>query len=585
MSDDKPAMSESRTAMSDNWIAERVAAARERSGIPDRIDTTRYRSVLAMFSESVKRFADRPAFSSLGRTITFRELDELSARFGAYLQQLPGLQPGDRIALQLPNIIQYPVALFGAMRAGFVVVNTNPLYSAHEAEHQFKDADVRALVVLANVAHQPAKILKNTQIKHVIVTELADLHSPLKRRVINFAVRHIKKMVPAYEIPNAICFTEAIARGNAGALRQAEPGHEDLAVLQYTGGTTGVAKGAMLSHRNLIANTLQGAAMFTTYDFEEGREIFISPLPLYHIYSFILSMIMLTSGSHSVLIPNPRDLDAMVKEMKKWPFTGLSGLNTLFVALCEHAGFRSLDFSRLKVTISGGMALTSGAAKRWVEVTGHPVYEGYGLTEASPVVSVNPGNNNQLGTIGLPVSSTEVRFVDDDCRDVPAGSPGELCVRGPQVMQGYWNRPDETEKVFIEGDWLRTGDIGVIREDGFLKIVDRKKDVITVSGFKVFPGEVEDVISRHPDVQECAVIGVPDEHSGEVVKAFVVPCRPGVTEEAIRTFAREELTGYKIPKHVEFRKDLPKSNVGKVLRRELRDEELARLNAGGGAKA
>ncbi|MDX9874639.1 MAG: AMP-binding protein [Spongiibacteraceae bacterium] len=564
-------------------IARRVAQARDQAGVAQTIDVDRYRNLLAMFGEAVARFAERPAFTSLGRTLTFAELDRYSAGFAAWLQSQPDLKPGDRIALQLPNIVQYPVALFGALRAGLVVVNTNPLYSAAEAEHQFNDAGVKALVVLANVAHVAASILPRTGVKVVIVTEVADLHPPLRRAVINFAARRIKKMVPPFDIPGAVRYTDVIRQGDPGQLRQADPEPNELAVLQYTGGTTGVAKGAMLSHRNLMANTLQGEEMFATYGIRPGQETFIAPLPLYHIYSFILSMIMLTSGNHSVLIPNPRDLNAMVKDMKKWPFTGLSGLNTLFVALCNHEGFRALDFSHLKVTISGGMALTSGAARRWQECTGQPVFEGYGLTEASPVVSVNPGNNNQLGTIGIALSSTEVRLIDDDGNDVPINEPGELCVRGPQVMLGYWNRDDETRKVLDAEGWLKTGDIAVVREDGYLKIVDRKKDLITVSGFKVFPGEVEDVISRHPGIVECAVIGVPDEHSGEVVKVFVVARDPSLTEAAVREFARQELTGYKVPKMVEFRSELPKSNVGKVLRRELREEEARKSAAGQGS--
>jgi long-chain acyl-CoA synthetase len=371
-----------------------------------------------------------------------------------------------------------------------------------------------------------------------------------------------------------VAFTHAMSEGAASELKPRPRNPQDIAVLQYTGGTTGVAKGAMLSHRNLIANTLQGAAMFNTYGIKPAAETFIAPLPLYHIYSFILSMIMLTSGNHCILIPNPRDLKGLIGEMRRNKFTGFCGLNTLFVALNQRPEFAQLDFSNLKVTLSGGMALTTAAAQEWLRITGCPVYEGYGLTEASPVVSVNPGNDNQLGTIGIAVPGTFIKVVDEDNRELDIDQPGELCVKGPQVMLGYWQRDDETRKVLDAEGWLRTGDIAIVRADGFIKIVDRKKDLIVVSGFKVFPGEVEDVISRHPDVVECAAIGVPDEHSGEAVKVFVVKRRPGLTEQEVRDFAHKSLTGYKVPKQVEFRKDLPKSNVGKVLRRELRDEEM-----------
>jgi long-chain acyl-CoA synthetase len=470
------------------------------------------------------------------------------------------------------------VALFGAMRAGFVVVNTNPLYSAPEVEHQLRDAGAKALIVLANFAHNVSTVLANTDVRLVIVSELADLHPPLQRTLINFAVRYIKRMVPAFHIPGAIAFRTAL-RADPATVQSVPMQPHDVAVLQYTGGTTGVAKGAMLSHRNLTANAQQGAAMFATYGLRNGCETFIAPLPLCHIYSFTLSMILLTSGNHSVLIPNPRDLKGLVAEMRRYPFTGFSGLNTLFVALCQREDFAALDFSRLKATVSGGMALTGGAAERWRQITGKGVYEGYGLTEASPVVSINPGTNNQIGTIGVALPATQVKVVDEHNLELDINQPGELCVRGPQVMLGYWQRADETSKVLDADGWLRTGDIAIVREDGYIKIVDRIKDVIVVSGFKVYPGEVEDVLSRHPDILECAAIGVPDEHSGEVVKAFVVLRRPGLTEQQVRDYCHENLTGYKVPKQVEFRKDLPKSNVGKVLRRALRDEALGNTPA------
>src|SRR5690606_36177592 len=545
--------------------------ARAQAGVNDSIDFERFKNLIVMFDHAVATFPDKPAFSSLGHTLTLRQLDQLSRRFTAFLQRQPQLQVGDRIAIQLPNLIQYPVALFGAMRAGMVVVNTNPLYSAPELEHQLQDSGAKALVVLANFAHNAASVIARTQVRLVIVSELADLHSPLRRVLINSVARYIKRMVPAYHIAGAIAFRDALD-ADPTAARTVDAGPHDLALLQYTGGTTGVAKGAMLSHRNLTANAQQGAAMFATYGMRDGVETFIAPLPLCHIYSFTVSMILLSSGNHSVLIPNPRDLDALIGEMRRYPFTGFCGLNTLFVALCQRPDFAALDFSRMKVTVSGGMALTTGAAQRWKQVTGSDVYEGYGLTEASPVVSVNPGTNNQIGTSGVAVPGTSVKIVDDDNQSLEVNQPGELCVRGPQVMLGYWQRDDETVKVLDQEGWLRSGDIAIVREDGYLKIVDRKKDVIVVSGFKVFPGEVEDVLSRHPDILECAVIGVRDEHSGEVVKAFVVPRRQNLTEQEVRDFCHESLTGYKVPKHVEFRTELPKSNVGKVLRRALRDE-------------
>jgi long-chain acyl-CoA synthetase len=549
-----------------------IEQARSKLGIPSSIDAERYNSILDLFDETVRKYPDQPAFTSIGRTLTFREVDQFATQFAAFLQRQPQLQSGDRIAIQLPNLVQYPVALFGALRAGLVVVNTNPLYSAPEMEHQLNDAGAKALVVLANVAQTAASLLDKTGVRLVIVTELADLHAPVKRILINFAARYIKRMVPAFHIPAAIPFTQALREGRDATLRPVSHAPHDLAVLQYTGGTTGVAKGAMLSHRNLIANTLQGVAMCATYGVKPAEETFIVPLPLYHIYSFILSMVMFSNGNHCILIPNPRDIKGLIGEMRRRPFTGFCGLNTLFVALNQRPEFAALDFSRLKVTLSGGMALTTGAAKEWQRITGTPVYEGYGLTEASPIVSVNPGNNNQLGTIGLPVPETFVKVVSEDDRELGLNEPGELCVKGPQVMLGYWQRDDETRKVLDSDGWLRTGDIAVVREDGYIKIVDRKKDLIVVSGFKVFPGEVEDVVSQHPDVAECAAIGIPDEHSGEAVKIFVVPRRSGVTEQSIRDFCHERLTGYKVPKRVEFRKSLPKSNVGKVLRRELRDE-------------
>lgn len=562
-----------------------IQTARAKLGIPSSVPFERYDSVLAMLDEAVAKFPQQPAFTSLGHTLTLGELDRLSRHFAAFLQSRSELQPGDRIALQLPNLIQYPVALFGAMRAGLIVVNTNPLYRPEEIEHQLNDAGAKALVVLANVAASAEKVLGNTAVKLVIVTRLADLHPPLARSVIHFVARYIKRIVPNLALPGAVGLRDALRLGRSLPLQAMVHSADEIAILQYTGGTTGVAKGAMLSHRNLIANTLQGREMFLTYGIREASESFVLPLPLYHIYSFTFSMIMLTAGNHCLLIPNPRDLDSMVRDMRRHRFTGVCGINTLFMALCEHAGFRALDFSQLKATISGGMALTKTAAERWQQITGKPVYEGYGLTEASPVVSVNPGTNNQIGTIGIVVPDTQIKVIDDDGKSLDINQPGELCVRGPQVMLGYWQRPDETTAVLDGEGWLRTGDIAIIREDGYTKIVDRKKDMIVVSGFKVYPGEIEDVVAHHPDVKLCAAIGVPDEHSGEAVQLYVVKRHAALTEQAVRDYCREHLTNYKVPRHVIFRDDLPKSPVGKVLRRELREEALQGLTRNDSAKS
>ncbi len=541
-----------------------------RLGIDPAVDTAAHASVLALFDDCVARFGDAPAYTSLGRTISYRELDQLSRQFAAWLQQCSGLQQGDRVAIQLPNLVQYPVALFGAMRAGMIVVNTNPLYTPRELHHQLVDSGAKVLVVLANVAHVAQEALQGTQVEKVVVVEVADLHAPLKRWLINNAAKYLKKLVPPFHIPGAIRFTAVMAQGRHCGLVPATPTGQDVAVLQYTGGTTGVSKGAMLSHANLVANALQCREMFRTVDYHAQGEILIQPLPLYHIYAFIVSLTVMATGNHVVLIPNPRDLPGFVKELRKWRFTGFVGLNTLFVALCHNAEFRTLDFSGLKMTLSGGMALTRSAWEAWKQLTGSSICEGYGLTEASPVICVNPGNGNQQGTVGLPVPGTRVKLVDEQGGEVADGEPGELCAQGPQVMLGYWQRPEETRKVLSEDGWLRTGDVAVYTPEGYLRIVDRIKDMISVSGFKVFPNEIEDVLCQHPGVLECAVIGIPDEHSGEAVKAFVVRKDPTLTDKALLNYARESLTGYKLPRHIEFRDSLPKSNVGKVLRKELR---------------
>lgn len=527
-------------------------------------------SINEVMALACQRFGKQPAFSSLGRTLSYSELDRLSADFAAYLQQVLGLKPGERIAVQLPNLIQYPVVVFGALRAGLVVVNTNPLYTANEMQHQFNDSGAKALVVFAGCCDRVEKILATTQIKHLITTEVADLHSTPKRLLLNAVVKHVKKMVPAYSLPNAVTLPQALRLGRRHQHLPATPTPDDVAVLQYTGGTTGVAKGAMLTHGNLVANYLQLAQHFGDF-IGQSKETFIGPLPLYHIYAFTMHcMLLLGSGNHSVLIPNPRDIPGFVKELKKWKFTGFAGLNTLFVALSNNKEFAELDFSALKFTASGGMALTTAAAKHWQQVTGCQIIEGYGLTETSPGVTFNQPGHVQLGTIGQALPLTELQVVDDDEQVLPAGQPGELYVRGPQVMQGYWQQAAETAMVMTGDGWFKTGDMAIIQEDTFVRIVDRKKDMIIVSGFNVYPNEIEDVICSMPEIRECAAIGVPDARCGEAVKVFVVSNADSLSLEGIQTYCRERLSAYKIPRQIEFCDDLPKSNVGKVLRRALK---------------
>jgi long-chain acyl-CoA synthetase len=548
------------------------------AGIASEINPDQYPNIQAVLKESCQRFADKPAFSNMGKTLSYREVYELSGHFAAYLQQHTDLQPGDRIAVQLPNVLQYPVVVFGALRAGLVVVNTNPLYTAREMEHQFNDSGAKALVSLANMAHLAEQVLPKTGIKTVIITEVGDMLPPLKRLLVNSVVKHVKKMVPAYNLPQAVKLTAAMAKGRGQSVKEAAPSSGDIAVLQYTGGTTGVAKGAMLTHRNLIANMLQVKALMGA-EMNEGSEVLIAPLPLYHIYAFTFHcMAMMLIGGHNVLITNPRDLPAMTKDLTKYKFTGFVGLNTLFVALCNNEDFRKLDFSTLKATFSGGMALQLATAERWKQVTGCSICEGFGMTETSPVASVNPFSNIQIGTIGIPVPSTICKVIDDEGVEQPLGSIGELCVKGPQVMKGYWQRQEATDEILDAEGWLKTGDIAVIQEDGYMRIVDRKKDMILVSGFNVYPNELEDVLATLPGVLQCAAIGVPDEKSGEAIKIFVV-VKPGetLTKEQVMEHMRANVTGYKVPKAVEFRDVLPTTNVGKILRRELRDEELKKL--------
>ncbi len=549
-------------------------------GVPASVDVEKYKNVVEVFNKSVKKFADRPAFTALGQTLNYGDIDRLSANFAAYLQNETKLQKGDRIAVQLPNLLQYPIVVFGAMRAGLIVVNTNPLYTEREMEHQFNDSGAKALVVLAQMAGKAERVVAKTQIEQVIVTQAGDMCSPLKRTLVNFVIKNVRKEVEAYSLPGHKKLLDVLKAGTKSQYKEVEVAPDDICVLQYTGGTTGVAKGAMLTNRNLVSNMMQAHPFFImglgdNKNDEDSKNI-IAPLPLYHIYAFTVNcMILMETGNHNVLIPNPRDLIGFIKELKKWRVDAFLGLNTLFVGLCNNEDFRNLDFSSMKLTISGGMALTKDAADTWKKVTGCDVSEGYGMTETSPIASFNPPGYSQLGTIGMPVPNTVCKVIGEDGADLPLGESGELCVKGPQVMKGYWQRPEATAETITEDGWLKTGDVAVIQEDGYMKIVDRKKDMIIVSGFNVYPNEIEDVVSSHPDIVECAAVGIPDSVSGEKVKVFAVSSNPALTEKDVTSFCRERLTAYKVPKLVEFREDLPKTNVGKILRRELRDEETA----------
>ncbi len=541
------------------------------ASVPFSIDTRKYQSVLELFDESIKRYAAKPAYTNMGHTLSYAELDRLSAAFAAWLQQHTDLQPGDRIAVQLPNLLQYPVVVFGAMRAGLIVVNTNPLYTEREMVHQFNDAGAKALVSFANVGDLVAKVLPQTAVRHVIITELGDLLPMPRRLLVNAVVKHVKKMVPAYTIPGMHALRDVLRRGRRLSLRAHAAASDDVAILQYTGGTTGVAKGAMLTHANLVANLLQMRVQLS--HFQPGEEMMVAPLPLYHIFAFTVCCLgMMEMGGHALLITNPRDLPAFVKEMKRYRFTAFAGLNTLFVALLNNAQFRQLDFSSLKMTVAGGMALTHKAAQEWESVTGCRICEGFGMTETSPVISMNPLDAIQLGSIGLPVSNTEIKIVDDQGEEVAIDATGEICVRGPQVMKGYWQRPEATAETIDADGWLHTGDIGLIQPDGYLRIVDRKKDMILVSGFNVYPNEIEDVVATLGGVLESAAVGVQDAKSGEAVKLFVVRKDPKLTEADVLAHCRANLTGYKVPRSIVFRDALPKSPVGKILRRELRDQ-------------
>ena len=542
--------------------------------VPETIDDTLYPSVNAVVEEAFARFRHRPAFSNFGRVLSFGDIDTLSASFASYLSNELKLVKGDRIAIMLPNVLQYPIALLGALRAGLIVVNTNPLYTSRELKHQLQDSGAKAIVVLDNFAVTVQDVVDDSPIEHVITSAMGDMLGFPKGPLISFAVKHIKKMVPPFSLPGAVRFRDALAQGARHKMPKVDLGPQDVAFLQYTGGTTGVAKGAMLTHANMVANMLQASAWIGDR-VKAGEEILITALPLYHIFSLTANcLVFMRLGGLNWLITNPRDMPAFVKELAKSRFTAITGVNTLFNGLLNTPGFEDVDFSNLNLTLGGGMAVQRSVAERWKKITDCTLAEAYGLTETSPAVCINPLDLAEYnGSIGLPVPSTEVAIWSDEGEVLPVGGVGELMVRGPQVMKGYWNRPEDTAHVLTPEGWLHTGDIARMDEKGYFYIVDRKKDMILVSGFNVYPNEVEDVVASHPGVAEVAAVGVEDEHSGEVVKLFVVKKDPTLTEEALKKYCHDELTGYKRPKYIEFRDELPKSNVGKILRRELRDED------------
>jgi len=541
-------------------------------GIPAEVDVNAYRSVVEVFEKSVERFSDKLAYSNFGTTLTYRELDEATRNLAAYLQQRLGLKKGDRVAIMMPNLLQDAISIFAVLRAGLIVVNTNPLYTARELRHQLKDSGTKAIIIVDNFAHVLQDVIADTDVEHVIVTRMGDcLHFP-KSAIVNFVVKRIKKMVPPYSLPGAIPFKQALADGTGLSLEKVELNHDDTAFLQYTGGTTGVAKGAVLTHGNIVANMQQAHAWIESM-VEDGKEIIITALPLYHIFSLTANcLVFMKIGAMNYLITNPRDMKNFVKEIKGLGFSVITGVNTLFNGLLHAPGFEDVDFSKLKVTLGGGMAVQRPVAEQWKKVTGCTLVEAYGLTETSPAACINPLDIPEYnGMIGLPISSTEVSIQDDNNKELAIGETGEICIRGPQVMKGYWNHPEETSKVLTKDGWFHSGDIGLMNEDGFVRIVDRKKDMILVSGFNVYPNEIEEVLAAHPGIVEVGAIGVHDDKSNEVVKVVVVRKDPNLTEQDVIDYAREQLTGYKVPKVVEFRDELPKTNVGKILRRALRD--------------
>ena len=557
-------------------MTERIWLKHYPEGVPADIDASQYPSLVALMDESFKKFADRTAYSYMGKDVSYAETDAQSRAMAGYLQSL-GLARGDRVAIMMPNVPQYPATVAGILRAGYVVVNVNPLYTARELEHQLKDSGAKAIVIIENFGATLQKCIANTAVKHVVLASMGDRLGLIKGAIVNYVVRKVKKLVPDFSLPGAVRYNDAIAKGQRAPFTAPPIGPEDVAVLQYTGGTTGVAKGAVLLHRNLIANVLQSEAWNDPVmkQIPAGEQpTGVCALPLYHIFAFTVNMMLsLRNGGKTILIPNPRDLPAVLKELSKHKFHSFPAVNTLFNGLANHPDFNTVDWSHLKVSVGGGMAVQRAVAKLWLEKTGCPICEGYGLSETSPSATCNPVTSKEFtGTIGLPIPSTYIAILDDDGREVPLGQPGEIAIKGPQVMAGYWQRPDETAKVMTEGGYFKSGDIGIMDERGYTKIVDRKKDMILVSGFNVYPNEIEDVVAAMPGVLEVAAVGVPDEKMGEAVKLVIVKKDPGLTEDAVRQFCHDNLTGYKRPRIIEFRGELPKTPVGKVLRRELRDK-------------
>jgi long-chain acyl-CoA synthetase len=553
------------------------------AGVPAEVDVDRYPSVVALIEESFQKYRNDKAYILMDRALTYGDVDRLSRDFGAYLQGL-GLKRGDRVAVMMPNVLQYPVAVAAILRAGFIAVNVNPLYTPRELEHQLKDSGAQAIIILENFATTLQQVIAKTPIKHVVLASVGDLLGFPKGFITNLVIRHVRKAVPAFSLPGAVRFNAALASGKGKELDRPEIKGGDVAVLQYTGGTTGVSKGATLLHRTIIANLLASEA-WTLPGLKrkpiEGQLTFVCALPLYHVFAFITCMLLaMRTGGVNVLVPNPRDLGATIKEMAKYRFHVMPGVNTLFNALANNGEFAKLDFSQLRIANGGGMAVQEAVAKKWLDVTGCPIVEGYGLSETASGITCNPTDSDAYtGTIGLPLPNVEIRLLDDDGKDVPVGSPGEIAIKGPQVMAGYWQHPEETAKVMTSDGFFKSGDIGTMDERGFVKIVDRKKDMIVVSGFKVFPNEIEGVAVNHPGVLECAVVGVPDKATGEAVMMFIVRKDPALTKEAVLAFCAKNFTGYKKPKYVEFRDDLPRTNVGKILRRELRDQAVKEMAA------
>ena len=561
--------------MARSWLAQYPA------GVPVEVDVDQYPSVVALIEESFSKYRDKKAYVLMDKAMTYGEADRLSRDLAAYLQGL-GLKKGDRVALMMPNVLQYPVAVAAVMRAGFIVVNVNPLYTPRELEHQLKDSGAVAIIILENFAVTLEQVIRETPIKHVVVASVGDLLGFPKGMIVNLVVRRVKKAVPAWSLPGAVTFNAALAAGRGKPLDRPEIGPDDVAVLQYTGGTTGVSKGATLLHRTIIANLLASEAWMQPgmkRKPTQGQLTFICALPLYHVFAFITcGLLAMRTGGVNILIPNPRDIPGTIKEIAKYRFHVMPGVNTLFNALANNAEFAKLDFSQLRIANGGGTAVQEAVAKKWLAVTGCPIVEGYGLSETSSGITCNPTDNDAYtGTIGLPLPNVDVRLIDDDGNDVAPGQPGEIAIKGPQVMAGYWQLPDETEKVMTPDGYFKSGDIGVMDDRGYVKIVDRKKDMILVSGFNVYPNEVEGVAAMHPGVHECAVVGVPDKNSGEAVMMFIVRKDPTLTRDELAEFCMENLTGYKKPKYIEFRDDLPRTNVGKILRRELRDEAVKNM--------